>query len=96
MAISDHEVRHLAKLANLALTDDEVARYARELEAIVGYVEQLSQVDTTGVAPIANIAGLGGVERPDEPAPMLTTAAAMAIAPARTDSAYLVPKVVER
>jgi aspartyl-tRNA(Asn)/glutamyl-tRNA(Gln) amidotransferase subunit C len=96
MAISDREVRHLAKLAHLALGDEEVGRFARELEGIVGYVEQLAQVDTTGVEPIANVAGLVNVVRADEPAALLPTAAAMAIAPAHTDNAFLVPKVVER
>ena len=96
MPISEQQVRHLAKLAHLDLADAEVGRYARELEAIVGYVEQLSQVDPRGVEPIANVAGLDNVARADVPAAMLDTAKALAIAPARNEHAYLVPKVVER
>lgn len=96
MPISEEQVRHLAKLANLDLPAAEVSRYARELEAIVGYVEQLSQVDTRGVEPIANVAGLENVARADEPGGMLDTAKALAIAPQASASAYLVPKVVER
>ena len=96
MPISEEQVRHLAKLANLAFSAAEVTRYAHELEAIVGYVEQLSQVDTRGVEPIANVAGLENVARADELAAMLPTAVALAIAPAASADAYLVPKVVER
>lgn len=96
MAISPDQVRHLAKLALLELGDAEVARMAGELEAIVGYVEQLATVDTTGVEPIANVAGLVDVVRADQPAAMLSTAAALALAPSHGDEAFLVPKVVER
>lgn len=96
MPITAQQVRHLAELARLDLADDEVAAYAAQLEAIVGYVEQLRQADTAGVEPIANVAGLENVLRADEPAAMLPTAAALAIAPAANASAYLVPKVVER
>ncbi len=96
MPISEAQVRHLAKLARLDLADAEVARMASELEAIVGYVEQLSTVDTAGVEPIANVAGLADVVRADEAAAMLATSAALAIAPSHSEHAYLVPKVVER
>ncbi len=96
MAISDQNVRHLAKLANLALDDAAVARMRGELEAIVGYVEQLQQVDTTGIAPVANVAGLVNVSRPDVPGHMFATKEVLANAPAKNEVAILVPKVVER
>ena len=96
MPITEQQVRHVAKLALLDLPDSELSATARQLDAIVGYVEQLSQVDTTGVEPIANVAGLVNVLRADQPGAMLPTAAAMAIAPKHSADAYLVPKVVER
>ena len=96
MSISEEQVRYLAKLALLDLRDAEVTKLRSDLEAIVGYVEQMAQVDTTGVEPIANVAGLVNVVRADEPGVMLTTKAALAIAPSANDNAYLVPKVVER
>lgn len=96
MAITEKDVRHLAKLASLGLDDAGVARMARELEAIVGYVDQLSQVDTAGVEPIANVSGLANVTRPDAAGPMLPLEAVLANAPARGADAILVPKVVER
>ncbi|MEK7413833.1 MAG: Asp-tRNA(Asn)/Glu-tRNA(Gln) amidotransferase subunit GatC [Planctomycetota bacterium] len=96
MSISEEQVRYLAKLALLDLGDTEVTKLRGDLEAIVGYVEQLSQVDTTGIEPIANVAGLVNVVRADEPGAMIATKDALAIAPSANDVAYLVPKVVER
>lgn len=96
MAITENEVRHIAKLASLGLDDTGVARMARELEAIVGYVNQLAEVDTAGIEPIANVSGLVNVTRPDAAGPMLAQAAVLANAPARNEVAILVPKVVER
>jgi aspartyl-tRNA(Asn)/glutamyl-tRNA(Gln) amidotransferase subunit C len=96
VTISEQDVRHLGQLAHLALDEAEVARMATELEAIVAYVQQLQEVDTAGVEPIANVAGLVNVTRPDTPGEMLTQAAVLANAPQRNESAILVPKVVER
>ncbi len=96
MPISEQQVRHLASLARLDLSDSEIASRANDLEAIVGYVAQLAEVDTTGIEPIANVAGLVNVTRADVPAPMLSTADALGNATVKNDSSFLVPKVVER
>lgn len=96
MAISEKDVRHIAKLANLALSDQEVGRMTQELGAIVAYVEQLGQVDTAGVEPIAQVTGLVNVTRPDEPGDMFSQKQALANAPKADDVAFLVPKTVER
>ncbi len=96
MAISDSNVRHIAKLANLALTDEEISRMTKELTAIVGYVEQLNEVDTEGVEPIAQVTGLVNVTRADEPGPMFSPKDALANAPKADAIAFLVPKAVER
>jgi aspartyl-tRNA(Asn)/glutamyl-tRNA(Gln) amidotransferase subunit C len=96
VAITEADVRHLSKLANLALSDADTRRMATELEAIVGYVQQLQAVDTAGIEPVANVAGLANVTRPDAAGGMLSQKAVLAIAPQRNDVAILVPKVVER
>ncbi len=96
MSITEQDVRHLCKLSSLALSDAEVKRMAGELEAIVGYVQQLQSVDTTGIDPIATVAGLVNVPRPDEPGKMLDQRQVLANAPAKNDVAILVPKAVER
>lgn len=96
MAITAENIRHLCKLSSLALGDAEIARMSKELEAIVGYVQQLQEVDTTGVEPIANVAGLENITRPDVPVAMLSQKQVLANAPQRNEVAILVPKVVER
>ena len=96
MAISEQDVRHLAKLSSLALDDQAVARMRDQLAAIVGYVEQLAEVDTTGVEPIANVSGLANVTRPDAAGPMLSSQQVLGNAPQKNEVAILVPKVVER
>jgi aspartyl-tRNA(Asn)/glutamyl-tRNA(Gln) amidotransferase subunit C len=96
MPISEQQVRHIASLARLDLSDSEIASRAHDLEAIVGYVDQLAKVDTTGVEPIANVTGLVNVTRADVPTAMLPTAAALGNAAQKNDNAFLVPKVVER
>ncbi len=96
MSITEQDVRHLCKLSSLALSDAEMQRMAGELEAIVGYVKQLQAVDTTGIEPIANVAGLVNVTRPDVPGQMLDQRQVLSNAPAKNDVAILVPKAVER
>ena len=64
--ISVHDVQKLAQLSALSLSDDEVASLASELSHILGYVEQLNDVDTEGVEPTYQVTGLHTVTRPDE------------------------------
>ena len=60
------DVLKLARLARISLTDEEVDEYANELSAILGYVEQLSTVDVTGLKPTNQVTGLTNVMREDE------------------------------
>ena len=92
--ISPAEVREIATLARLALADDEVARMAGELDAILGYVESLRALDTTGVEPLTHAVSFDCVLRPDEPVPSLTIDEALANAPQREDRFFQVPRIV--
>ena len=96
MDITVDQVRHVARLARLAMDEASVAQMTRELAAIVGYVEQLQGVDTEGIEPLANVSGLEQVVRDDVPGPLLDHAAVLANAPLANDEAFLVPKAVER
>jgi len=96
MDLDEDKVRHVARLARLALDDEEIARMTGELQSIIAYVEQLREVDTSGVEPIANVAGLENVTRPDEPGPMLPIKEVLGNAPEADEIAFLVPKAVER
>lgn len=64
--ISVSDVQKLAQLSALNLTDDEVTLLAKDLTNILGYVEQLNEVDTDGIEPTYQVTGLSTVTRPDE------------------------------
>ncbi len=65
--LSRSDIQHLARLARLDLTDEEYERYATQLTNVVGYVEQLSGVDTSGVEARVGVTGLRNVLAADEP-----------------------------
>jgi aspartyl-tRNA(Asn)/glutamyl-tRNA(Gln) amidotransferase subunit C len=100
MALTPDEVRWVAHLARLDLSDTELATMSRQLAAIVGYIDQLQQIDTEGVEPLAHALPISNVFRDDEPAPSLPVDEALANAPdrrrdARGDSFYGVPAVLD-
>lgn len=65
-ALTQEDVRHIAALARLKLTDEEVSTFTPELGAILGYINQLTEVDTNGVTPTAQVTGTTSVLRKDE------------------------------
>jgi aspartyl-tRNA(Asn)/glutamyl-tRNA(Gln) amidotransferase subunit C len=79
----------------LELSADEFAIITPQLQAIVAYVDQLRQVDTKGVEPMAHPLPIQNVFRNDEPAPCLSVDAALANAPARQGDFYRVPPVLD-
>ena len=66
MALTKEEIQHIALLARLGLTDEEVEKYSDQLSSILDYIEQLKEVDTEGVEPTAQVTGLENVMREDE------------------------------
>ena len=107
-AITPEVVRHVAALASLELTSEEEVSLGRDLDAILGYVAELNRLDTSGVAPMAQVSELPGLDaaqaerepgtelRPDEPRPSLDRKVVMAAAPATDGTFFKVPKVIER
>ncbi|OGZ61129.1 MAG: hypothetical protein A2932_00220 [Candidatus Spechtbacteria bacterium RIFCSPLOWO2_01_FULL_46_10] len=65
--LSKEEVENIARLARLKLTDEERDFYAEELSAVLGYVEQLNEVDVSGVETTAHASGIDTIVRTDEP-----------------------------
>ena len=99
MKITETEVRYVADLANLALTEDEVHRLAHDMGEILGYVEKLNELDTEGVAPMAQVlydAGETATLREDVERPPLGNQAAVANAPVSGAGYFKVPRVIER
>jgi aspartyl-tRNA(Asn)/glutamyl-tRNA(Gln) amidotransferase subunit C len=96
MHIDEAQVRHIALLARLKPSDEEVQVFSGQLSAILDYVEQLNEVDTTDVPPTAHALPVSNVFRPDEPHTPLTPDAALANAPQRDGSFFAVPKVLDQ
>jgi aspartyl-tRNA(Asn)/glutamyl-tRNA(Gln) amidotransferase subunit C len=92
--ISRDEVAHLARLARLALTDDELDSFAGQLDAILGHVGRIQSVDVTGVEATDNPLKDVNVSRPDVVEPCLTQDEALAAAPRAEDGRFAVPRIL--
>lgn len=90
MHLSHEEVRHVAELAKLHLTDAEIAQYAEQLSAVLDYAERLQEVDTSHVPPTPYPLPLTNVLRADEPANGLSNEEALANAPDSADGFFRV------
>lgn len=95
------DVTKVAELANLELEPEESMRMVHDLNAILDYVEQLKELDTSNVAPLAQVTELEGAGGPaslrdDRKAPSLDRAAVMPQAPDSDQVFFRVPKVIER
>jgi aspartyl-tRNA(Asn)/glutamyl-tRNA(Gln) amidotransferase subunit C len=103
-SVSIEDVRRVAELANLELTAEEEPRMQRDLNAILGHIAQLNELDTKDVVPMAQVGEmLGGAVhergetlRDDAVRPSLDRAAVMAAAPETDSRFFKVPKVIER
>lgn len=93
--LTPEEVRHVAMLARLGLTDEEVEMMQGQLGQILGYIEMLEQLDTSQIPPTAQILSHLNVTRPDTTIPSLPTEAVLANAPAREGEFIRVPAVLE-
>ncbi|MCA9161468.1 MAG: Asp-tRNA(Asn)/Glu-tRNA(Gln) amidotransferase subunit GatC [Planctomycetales bacterium] len=94
MSLTRSEVEKVALLARLRLTDDELDSMTRQLTAIVDYIEQLGELNTDGVEPMAHAMDLRNVFADDMPRESLPREAALANAPKRDDECYRVPAVL--
>lgn len=92
--ISRDDVAHLARLARLALTDDELDGFAGQLDAIIGHIGRIQAVDCTGVEPTDNPLTDVNVMRADVVEPCLTQDEALAAAPHAVDGRFAVPRIL--
>jgi aspartyl-tRNA(Asn)/glutamyl-tRNA(Gln) amidotransferase subunit C len=91
MAISSDDVLHVARLANLSLSDAEVERMSEQLSGILGHVEALASLDLTDVPPTAHALDIENVTRPDRPRPSWPREQVREYAPTAQDGAFRVP-----
>ena len=93
--IDDRQVEHIARLARLALSDEERARMREQLGAILRYIDKLAELSVEGVEPTAHVVPLVNALREDEVAPSLDRDAMMANAPDRAGEFFRVPRIIE-
>jgi aspartyl-tRNA(Asn)/glutamyl-tRNA(Gln) amidotransferase subunit C len=91
----DLRLDHVANLARLALTAEEKERFAAQLGDVLAYVQQLNEVDVSGIEPTAHAFPVVNVWAEDVPEPGLSVEDALGNAPEKRDNMFVVPKVVE-
>jgi aspartyl-tRNA(Asn)/glutamyl-tRNA(Gln) amidotransferase subunit C len=94
MALTREEVLHVAELARLSLSPEEIELFTVQLNEILEYVEKLQELDTSGVAPLAHVIPLFNVFREDQVRESLPLDAVLENAPAREDGNFLVPRII--
>lgn len=95
MSVDTETVKRVAKLARIAIDDEAASRMTGELNAILGFVEQLNEVDVAGVEPMTSVIPMAMRMRADEVTDGNKAAEIVANAPAQADNFFMVPKVVE-
>lgn len=95
MAIDRQAVDHVARLARLALSDEERERMQTELSHIIEHAERIQALDLDGVPPTSHALPLRNVMRPDEVVPSLDQADALSNAPETEDGRFKVPRILE-
>lgn len=99
MKITEKEVRYVADLANLALTEEEIHKFSHDLNEILTHIDTLNELDVANVPPMAQVlydAEETATLRPDQERPTLGTATTLANAPLAGSGYFKVPKVIER
>ncbi|HEV3283844.1 MAG TPA: Asp-tRNA(Asn)/Glu-tRNA(Gln) amidotransferase subunit GatC [Solirubrobacteraceae bacterium] len=89
--IARDEVLHVARLARLALSEEELEPMARELSAVLDHVAKIGELDLRDVPPTSHVVELTGALRADDPRPSLPREVVLAQAPAVSDGGFLVP-----
>lgn len=92
--ITEADVRHVAKLSRLRLSDEEITGFTSQLAHVLDYISKLNELDVEGVEPMAHAADITNALRDDEPQPGMPTNAALANAPAQHPPFFKVPKVL--
>ncbi len=94
MSISKKDVEHVAKLARLELTEEEKVLYTEELNAVLGFMDTLNQLDTSGVPPTSHVLDIKNVFREDVVEPSMDPEEVVANAPVAKDNQFRVPKIM--
>ncbi|WP_102347868.1 Asp-tRNA(Asn)/Glu-tRNA(Gln) amidotransferase subunit GatC [Bacillus sp. Marseille-P3661] len=93
--ISEEQVKHVAHLARLAVTEEEAQNFTKHLDAIIGYAELLNELDTDNVEPTTHVLDIKNVLRKDESRQWLSQDEALKNAPDKKDGQFRVPSIIE-
>lgn len=93
--ISIDQVKHVADLARLAITDEEAEMFTKQLDAIITFAEQLNELDTENVPPTSHVLDMKNVMREDIPEPGLPREEVLKNAPDQQDGQFRVPAILE-
>lgn len=94
MKLTRDQVKHVAKLANLPLSDEEEDLFQEQLSKILDYIDQLNSVDTSGVEPTFNVSGEENVMRVDEPVASLSQDEALQNVPQKENGFFVTKRVL--
>jgi len=94
MSLSERDVRHVAMLARLALTDDEVEVMRDDLNSILGHIDEIQRLDLASVPPMAHAIAVTNVTRGDIVVPSLPQDVAVSNAPLAENGAFVIPQIV--
>lgn len=92
--VTREQIEHVARLARLRFSPEELTGFTEQFNQIVAYVEKLNEAQTDGIEPMASVIQTTNVFREDEPGPMLSAAEALRNAPKKTEGFFSVPKVI--
>jgi aspartyl-tRNA(Asn)/glutamyl-tRNA(Gln) amidotransferase subunit C len=95
MAITEDQVRTIARLARVAINESEIPEFQTQISRILAFVAQMDAVDTAGIAPLAHPQEVAGRTRPDEVTEIDRRVEFQAVAPLTGNGLYLVPKMIE-
>ncbi len=92
--ITSDQIRHVAKLARLAMPEEKLAKFTGQLESILEYIDKIKEVDTKGVEPMAHALPISNVLREDAVEPSLSVEKVLMNAPETDGAFFKVPKVI--
>ena len=95
MKISQKDVEHVARLARLTVAPEELEALTGQMDAILGYVDKLNELDTEGIEPMAHAVPMSNAFREDEIKPAMGIERALQNAPVAGDECFTVPKIIE-
>jgi aspartyl-tRNA(Asn)/glutamyl-tRNA(Gln) amidotransferase subunit C len=95
MALSKETVQYVADLSRLELGPDELQKLSKQLQAILDFIDQLKELDISGIEPTSHILPLSNVFREDTPAACLPIEKTLANAPGKDGNFFVVPKVID-